>query len=137
MGGAPSSPAASAPAPAPASQLGDSSAEAECPFFHAQAANKTLFHGPKALNLKILTATNNGPAGFDYAAAFASLDLAQVKKDIVEVLTTSQDWWPADYGHYGPLMVRLAWHSAGTYRGHDGRGGANSGNNSRPSTQVT
>ncbi len=64
---------------------------------------------------------------FDYAAEFASLDLEALKKDIVEVLTTSQDWWPADYGHYGPLIIRMAWHSAGTYRVNDGRGGASRG----------
>jgi len=64
---------------------------------------------------------------FDYAAEFASLDLEALKRDIVEVLTTSQDWWPADYGHYGPLIIRMAWHSAGTYRVSDGRGGASRG----------
>ena len=64
---------------------------------------------------------------FDYAAEFATLDLARVKADIFAVMTTSQDWWPADYGHYGPLFIRMAWHSAGTYRIHDGRGGAGSG----------
>ncbi len=75
----------------------------------------------------------NPPAGdpmgpdFDYAAEFSTLDLAAVKRDIVAVMTTSQDWWPADYGHYGPLFIRMAWHSAGTYRIHDGRGGAGSG----------
>jgi catalase-peroxidase len=66
-------------------------------------------------------------AGFDYAAEFGTLDLAAVKADIVEVMTTSQEWWPADFGHYGPLFIRMAWHSAGTYRIHDGRGGAGSG----------
>ncbi len=65
--------------------------------------------------------------GFDYAAEFATLDLATVKAEIVKVMTTSQVWWPADYGHYGPLFVRMAWHSAGTYRIQDGRGGAGSG----------
>jgi catalase-peroxidase len=64
---------------------------------------------------------------FDYAAEFATLDLAAVKADIIHVMTTSQEWWPADYGHYGPLFIRMAWHSAGTYRIHDGRGGAGSG----------
>ncbi len=65
--------------------------------------------------------------GFDYAAAFATLDLGALRRDVVEVMTTSQDWWPADYGHYGPLFIRMAWHAAGTYRIGDGRGGAGSG----------
>ena len=86
---------------------------------------------PDRLNLKILAknpAVAN-PLGedFDYAAAFNTLDLPAVKKDIEEVLTTSQDWWPADYGHYGPFIIRMAWHSAGTYRIGDGRGGAGAG----------
>ncbi|WP_212827402.1 catalase/peroxidase HPI [Polymorphospora rubra] len=86
---------------------------------------------PNQLNLKILAknpAVAN-PLGekFDYAEAFKALDLPAVKRDIAEVLTNSQDWWPADYGHYGPFMVRMAWHSAGTYRISDGRGGAGAG----------
>ncbi|MGH2908398.1 MAG: catalase/peroxidase HPI [Solirubrobacteraceae bacterium] len=86
---------------------------------------------PHRLNLKVLAknpAVAN-PLGedFDYAQAFRSLDLAAVKADIAEVLTISKDWWPADFGNYGPFMIRMAWHSAGTYRIHDGRGGAGSG----------
>jgi catalase-peroxidase len=86
---------------------------------------------PNQLNLKILdqNARRDDPSGeeFDYAEAFESLDLEAVKADIEEVMTTSQEWWPADYGHYGPLFIRMAWHSAGTYRTVDGRGGASSG----------
>jgi len=86
---------------------------------------------PNRLNLKILAknpAVAN-PLGeeFNYAKAFKTLDLAAVKQDIAKVLTTSQDWWPADFGHYGPLMIRMAWHGAGTYRISDGRGGAGAG----------
>ncbi|MCA8958444.1 MAG: catalase-peroxidase, partial [Planctomycetes bacterium] len=86
---------------------------------------------PNQLDLAVLH--QNPPAGnpmgkeFDYAKAFKTLDLDALRKDIEKVLTTSQDWWPADYGHYGGLMIRLAWHSAGTYRVHDGRGGSASG----------
>jgi catalase-peroxidase len=106
-----------------------------CPV-HGRAPHPTQGGGnrgwwPDRLNLKILAknpAVAN-PLGedFDYAAAFKSLDLDAVKQDIAEVLTTSQDWWPADYGHYGPFIIRMAWHSAGTYRIHDGRGGAGAG----------
>ena len=64
---------------------------------------------------------------FDYAEEFKSLDLAAVKKDIEQVMTDSQDWWPADYGHYGPFFIRMTWHAAGTYRIGDGRGGAGAG----------
>ncbi len=107
-----------------------------CPVAHDRAPHPTQGGGnrqwwPDRLNLKILA--KNPPAAnplgedFDYAEAFTSLDLAAVKRDIAEVLTTSQDWWPADFGHYGPLIVRMAWHSAGTYRISDGRGGAGAG----------
>ncbi|CCK25947.1 Catalase-peroxidase [Streptomyces davaonensis JCM 4913] len=107
-----------------------------CPVAHGRAPHPTQGGGnrqwwPERLNLKILAtnppATNPLGEEFDYAEAFQSLDLAAVKQDIAEVLTTSQDWWPADFGNYGPLMIRMAWHSAGTYRISDGRGGAGAG----------
>jgi catalase-peroxidase len=86
---------------------------------------------PNQLNLKILRkhtpASDPMDDGFDYAAEFQTLDLDALASDVDEVLTTSQDWWPADFGHYGGLMIRMAWHSAGTYRIHDGRGGAGAG----------
>ncbi|HEU0242140.1 MAG TPA: peroxidase family protein, partial [Micromonosporaceae bacterium] len=93
------------------------------------AGNRTWW--PNQLNLKILEKnppmSNPMGADFDYAAEFKTLDLDEVRRDIEEVMTTSQDWWPADFGHYGPLLIRMAWHAAGTYRIHDGRGGAGTG----------
>ncbi|MEU9385300.1 catalase/peroxidase HPI [Streptomyces sp. NPDC048279] len=111
-------------------------AAGKCPVAHDRAPHPTQGGGnrqwwPEGLNLKILAknpaVANPLDEGFDYAAAFQGLDLAAVKRDIAEVLTTSQDWWPADFGNYGPLMIRMAWHSAGTYRISDGRGGAGAG----------
>lgn len=107
-----------------------------CPVAHGRAPHPTQGGGnrqwwPDRLNLKILAknpaVANPLGADFDYASAFQALDLPTVKRDIAEVLTTSQDWWPADFGNYGPLMIRMAWHSAGTYRISDGRGGAGAG----------
>ncbi|MEH6703138.1 peroxidase family protein, partial [Parasphingorhabdus sp.] len=86
---------------------------------------------PNQLNLKLLhqntRATNPLRDDFDYATEFKTIDLAALKQDVEALMTTSQDWWPADYGHYGPFFIRMAWHSAGTYRTADGRGGAGTG----------
>ena len=111
--------------------------ESKCPF-SGTVLNKVAGGGtsnrdwwPNQLNLNILRqhSSLSNPMGgkFNYAEAFKSLDLDALKKDIFELMTTSQDWWPADYGHYGPFFIRMAWHSAGTYRIADGRGGAGSG----------
>jgi catalase-peroxidase len=108
------------------------SSESKCPFTASTRtgrANRDWW--PNQLNLGALH--TNHPAGnpmgdaFDYAAEFKTLDLAAVKKDIEAIMTKSQDWWPADFGHYGGFFIRMAWHAAGTYRIHDGRGGAGSG----------
>jgi len=106
--------------------------EAKCPVRHSAAAAATNADWwPNQLNLKVLH--QNSPLSdpmekdFDYAKEFKSLDLDALIKDLHALMTTSQDWWPADYGHYGGLMIRMAWHSAGTYRIGDGRGGAGSG----------
>ena len=105
--------------------------ESTCPVPHPNGATSNRDWWPNQLNLNVLN--RNPPQGdpmgaeFDYAEEFETLDLEAVKRDIETVMTTSQDWWPADYGHYGPLLIRMAWHSAGTYRISDGRGGAGSG----------
>jgi len=116
----------------------DMNSTSKCPF-HNGASRQAAGGGvanrdwwPNKLNLDILrqhsSLSNPMDVDFDYAEEFEKLDLDAVKADIEKVLTTSQDWWPADYGHYGPLMIRMAWHSAGTYRVADGRGGGGTGN---------
>jgi len=113
------------------------STEAKCPVVHG--TQRPLAGGvrmnsdwwPKQLNLKILhmnsPLSNPMDKGYNYAEEFKTLDLKAVIKDLHEVMTSSQPWWPADYGHYGPFFIRMAWHSAGTYRIADGRGGAGAG----------
>ncbi len=106
--------------------------ESKCPFHHTAGSGPSIQDWwPNQLNLKILH--QNSPLSdpmseyFDYAKEFKSLDLAAVKNDLRELMTQSQEWWPADFGHYGPFFIRMAWHSAGTYRAGDGRGGAGTG----------
>ena len=107
----------------------------KCPFMHGAQSSQSRSvtdWWPKSLNLDILhqhdSKTDPMDPDFDYAAAFRTLDLAAVKRDLRQLMTDSQSWWPADWGHYGGLMVRMAWHSAGTYRTADGRGGGGTGN---------
>jgi catalase-peroxidase len=109
----------------------------QCPFMGGTQKNaagngtRNRDWWPNELKLNILrqNGTKSNPMGadFNYAAAFSSVDFTDLKQDVIDAMTDSQDWWPADYGHYGPFMIRMSWHSAGTYRVGDGRGGANSG----------
>ena len=109
--------------------------QSQCPFSARQVTGVGTSNQdwwPDHVRLDILRQhapeSNPLPSDFNYADAFNSLDLQAVKQDLYDLMTNSQDWWPADYGHYGPLFVRMAWHSAGTYRIEDGRGGAGAGN---------
>ena len=106
-------------------------AEGQCPVIHRPTARTNREWWPEAIDLSALQSNPQelDPMGgdFDYAEAFNSLDYAALKQDLLDLMTDSQDWWPADYGHYGPLFIRMSWHAAGTYRISDGRGGAGSG----------
>ena len=116
----------------------NTAAGGKCPVAHGAGSQSTFAARsnrdwwPNQLNLKILHqhAAQSNPLGaeFDYAAAFGALDLAALKQDLTALMTDSQPWWPADWGHYGPLFIRMTWHAAGTYRTGDGRGGAGTGN---------
>ena len=107
----------------------DDKSAGKCPVMHTSFTNRDWW--PNQLNLRILHQNSalSNPMGeaFDYAEEFKKLDLKALKKDLQALMTDSQDWWPADFGHYGGLFIRMAWHSAGTYRIGDGRGGAGSG----------
>ena len=103
----------------------------KCPFTGGSRGHANRDWWPETLDVSVLhrNSTLSDPMGgtFDYAKEFKSLDLSAVVKDLTALMTTSQEWWPADFGHYGGLMIRMAWHSAGTYRTTDGRGGAGAG----------
>ena len=107
----------------------DDKSAGKCPVMHTSFTNRDWW--PNQLNLRILHQNSalSNPMGeaFDYAEEFKKLDLKALKKDLQALMTDSQDWWPADFGHYGGLFIRMAWHSAGTYRIGDGRGGAGAG----------
>jgi catalase-peroxidase len=116
-------------------EINEDSAEAACPVvgrpYHPTEGVGNRAWWPNQINLAILrknpAVANPMDEGFDYAAEFKTVDLDELRRDVDEVMTTSQDWWPADFGHYGPLFIRMAWHAAGTYRIQDGRGGAGTG----------
>ena len=105
--------------------------ESKCPFGHGSTGTTNRDWWPNQLRLDLLAqhSEKSDPLGegFDYEKAFKGLDYKALKKDLARLMTDSQDWWPADFGHYGPLFVRMAWHSAGTYRIGDGRGGGGRG----------
>jgi len=108
-----------------------SSPDQKCPYPHAGGGTSNQDWWPNQLNLKLLSQnnekTNPMQADFEYANEFSRLDFQSLKKDLLKLMTDSQEWWPADYGHYGPFFIRMTWHAAGTYRIHDGRGGGGSG----------
>jgi len=109
----------------PNEQMSTAQIISACPVAHGSQSNSDWW--PKQLSLKILGRSDPMGAAFNYAEAFKTLDLKALKKDLTALMTESQDWWPADFGHYGGLMIRMAWHAAGTYRVRDGRGGAGAG----------